>query len=182
MNSHLLTSLLPRRRVQRRSSRRKAKYVCFTSLLTLSHYAFQEFIDEHSGPEVSQHMSGSHVLIPSRFSGNPEVTVYYTAVGAGSITALSHASLHSLHVQVLALQDSMCHTTIKEEHLNMDLAAASRPPMHFPSFLPDCLNNLSGPLSLLDHFHGEEATQYRSNPTLSLFTVVYDTARDKKEF
>ncbi len=154
-----------------------ALHLCLHCLI-----AFQEFIDEHSGPEVSQHMSGSHFLILSGFSGNPEATVYYTAVGAGSITAFSHASLYSLHVQVLALQDSTRHTAIKEEHLNMDLAAAGHPPMHFPSFLPDHLNDLSSPLSLLDHFHREKVTQYRSNPTLSLFTVFHDTARDKKEF
>ncbi|SJL16539.1 uncharacterized protein ARMOST_20065 [Armillaria ostoyae] len=142
----------------------------------------QEFINEMSGPEVSQHMSGSHILILSGFMGNPEATVYYTAVGAGSVTAVSHAAMHSLHIQLLSLQDSMHRTVMEEEHLKMDLTTASHPTMHFPCFLPDCLNDLSSPLHLLDHFHQEEVTQYASNVTLSLFTIVHDAARDKKKF
>ncbi|KAK0484276.1 hypothetical protein EDD18DRAFT_1111674 [Armillaria luteobubalina] len=142
----------------------------------------EEFINGTSGPEVAQHMSGNRIRLPSGFASNPKATVYYTAVSAGSVTAISHAALHSLHIQLLSLQDSMRRTAMEEERLNMDLVAAGRPSMHFPDFLPDHLNDLSGTLRLLEHFHREESTQYMSNATLSLFTVIRDAAKDKKTF
>ncbi|KAK0479048.1 hypothetical protein EDD18DRAFT_1364500 [Armillaria luteobubalina] len=132
----------------------------------------EEFINGTSGLEVAQHMSGSCICLPSGFTSNPEATLYYTTVSAGSVMAISHATLHSLHIQLLSLQDSMCHTAMEEEHLNMDLIAAGPPSIHFPDFLPDHLNNLSGTLCLLEHFHREESTQYMSNATHSLFTVI----------
>ncbi|KAK0197081.1 hypothetical protein F5146DRAFT_1129908 [Armillaria mellea] len=139
----------------------------------------EEFINEMSGPEVAQHMSGNHVHLPSGFAGNSKATVYYTAVGARSVTMVSHAAIHSLHIQLLSLQDSMHYTAIEEEHLNMDLIAAGCSTMHFPGFLPNHLNDLSSALHLLNHFHQEEVAQYASNTTLSLFTVVCNAVRPK---
>ncbi|PBK68047.1 hypothetical protein ARMSODRAFT_1020074 [Armillaria solidipes] len=141
----------------------------------------QEFINEMSGPEVAQHMSGSHILIPSRFMGNPEATIYYTVVGAGSVTAISHAAIHSLHIQLLSLQDSMHRTAMEEEHLKMDLTAAGRPAMHFPCFLPDHLNDLSGPLRLLDHFHQEEATQDKKKFQVPIVAPMQHSSKDLGE-
>ncbi len=90
--------------------------------------------------------------------------------------------MHTLHIQILALEDSMQQTAIEEERLNLELVRANYPTMSFPGFFPLDLYDLSVPLRLLARFQCAEASVFAGNQTLSVFSMVREATSDRTAF
>ncbi|KAK0214566.1 hypothetical protein IW262DRAFT_1300645 [Armillaria fumosa] len=103
-------------------------------------------------------------------------------IGSGSLTVSSHASIHTLQLALLILEDSMGHMTAMEAILNVELQKMGKGPVHIPGFLPEEFHDVSAPLQLVSHFHASQATEFSSNHSLSLFGIIREVMRDKKVY